>query len=339
MWLKTCRNAPVIEWSRQRRLTRRSGCAVGRVLLVIVAATPSLAADGDAAPAVATPAVAAAREPAATPGASGAAVCRCDRFAEELPAAEALFASRGDGVALPLTDAMHRAFRERVDRAYAHARCLAGCQSAPPPARNRARALTAMTGFKTLGLAEPVARERLEVAVAETERCLAAAPGDPPCHLWHASARGILARGSWNPLDLRLVSELLAEFRAARAGAAPGTDVPDGAATRGEAWLLLRAPAFVGGDRAAARRLMEEAASAPHFACVLSNRLLLAATRALTGAVGESMAELRASIAAGLPSCSDRRYENALGLDEARRCLARLEAAPDADPGWNDDCQ
>jgi hypothetical protein len=60
--------------------------------------------------------------------------------------------------------------------------------------------------------------------------------------MYHASSRGLLARGSWNPLNLRLPLQLMAEFRSARGSAAPGRDHDDGAATRGEASMLLKVP-------------------------------------------------------------------------------------------------
>jgi hypothetical protein len=40
-----------------------------------------------------------------------------------------------------------------------------------------------------------------------------------------------------------------------------------------------------------------------------------------------------------LPACGLERYENAISLEEAGRCLARLDVAPDTDPGWDDDCR
>jgi hypothetical protein len=199
--------------------------------------------------------------------------------------------------------------------------------------------LLASSAFKTAGLPKPVARDRLSAAVDATERCLAVEPDHLPCHLWHASARGILARGSWNPFNLSLPRQLKDEFRIARDGAAPGRDLLDGAATRGETSLLLKVPSFAGGDPAAARRLIEEAATASRFNCHVSNRLLLAETMARTGEPDRAREELRATVAAGLPSCGKQRYENALTLEEAARCLARLEAAPSDDPGWNDDCR
>lgn len=265
--------------------------------------------------------------------------CRCERFADELVAAEELFASRGEGAAVPLDAATRVRFRARVDATYTRATCLAACDGVPEPDRNRARVLLASAAFKTAGLPETVTRERLAAAVGATGRCLSVESGHLACHLWHASARGMLARGSWNPLNLRLPGQLLAEFRVARAAAPPGHDLMDGAATRGETALLLRVPSIAGGDPAAARRLMEEAATAPRFPCAVANRLLLAETRARTGDVERARDELRAAVAAGLPSCGANRYENAFTLEEATRCLARLEQAPSADPGWNDDCR
>jgi len=265
--------------------------------------------------------------------------CDCARFADELAAAEAVFASRGEDVTSPLTEAAHVRFRARVDDAHARATCLAACAGVPETECNRARVLLAAAGFKTRGLSDALARARLTAALAATERCLATEPGHALCHMWHASARGILARGSWNPLNLRLPRELLAEFRAARGSLAPGHDALEGAATRGEASLLLKAPAIAGGDPEQGRRLLEQAARAPAFPCRVSNRLLLAEALARTGDPGRAVAELSATVAAGLPACGPQRYENALALEEAARCLARLERTPAADPGWDDDCR
>jgi hypothetical protein len=265
--------------------------------------------------------------------------CQCERFAEDLAAAEAVFASRGEGATVPLDAATRTRFRARVDDAYERATCLAACDGVPEKTRNPARVLLASAAFKTAGLPRAIAEERLEAAVDTSARCLAVEPEHLACHLWHASARGIAESDSWNPFNVALPAALLAEFRAARAGAPPGHDLMDGAATRGETALLLKAPSIVGGDPAAARRLIEEAATAPRFACSVANRMLLAEARARTGDVGRAHAELRATVAAGLPSCGSNRYENALTLEEAARCLARLEAEPTADPGWDSDCK
>lgn len=265
--------------------------------------------------------------------------CRCERFAEELATAQALFASRGEGAKVPVDDEASARFRARVDDVYARSTCLVACDDVPEKSRNPARVLLASSAFKIAGLPPEVAAKRLNAAVDASARCLDVQPGDVACHLWHASARGIVASDSWNPLNVGLPRDLLAEFRAARAGAEPGHDLMDGAATRGETALLLKVPAIIGGDPAAGRRLIEAAASAPRFACAVSNRKLLAEARARTGDVEGARDELRATVAAGLPSCGENRYENALTLEEAARCLARLEAAPTVDPGWNSDCE
>ena len=275
----------------------------------------------------------------ATSAPGAPAACDCERFASDLAEAQALFASRGDGVEIPVTGAMREVFRKRVDATYARARCLADCDTVAERERNAARVLLAFAALKNTGLPDAGATERIAVAVAATERCLDVDPANRDCHLWHASARGTLARDSWNPLNLRLPGQLLAEFRAARAGAPPGHDLLDGTATRAEVSLLLRAPVITGRDPAAARRLIEEAKTAPRFTCAIANRLLLATVRQRTGTPELALAELRAAVAAGLPSCGLQRYENAVALEETSRCLARLEVEPAADPNWDDDCR
>jgi len=264
--------------------------------------------------------------------------CRCAEFDRELAEAERIFASREDDVAMPLTPVMHDRFRARVDQAYGRADCLAGCAEVPESRRNRARVLLAETGFKDDSLGAPEWRARLAVVLAATTRCLEIDPNDALCHLWHASSRGMLARGSWNPINLALPYQLMAEFRAARAGAPPGRD-HDGNATRGEASMLLKVPRFAGGDPAAGRALIEEAARQPDFSCRVANRLVLAEARGRTGDLAGARAELTATSAAGLPSCSPQRYENAISLEECARCLARLDEVPGVDPGWDQDCR
>ncbi len=273
--------------------------------------------------------------------ATGAPACDCARFAAELADAHALYASRGEGATRPPPAAARDRFRARLLQTYARARCLVDCGGVDARARDDARALLAATAFKSrhFGPTDAAAEERLTRGLDETARCLAHVPAPPSCHLWHGSIRGIRARGSWNPMQLGLPTALLAEFRAARAGAPPGHDPPDGAATRAEASLLLRAPGFAGGDPRAARRLMEDATTSPLYACTVDNRLLFAETLTATGASARAVAELRATVGAGLPTCGDNRYENVLDLDQAARCLTRLEARPDEDPGWDDDCR
>jgi hypothetical protein len=242
-------------------------------------------------------------------------------------------------VETPLTGAMREVFRIRVDETYERARCLANCETVAGRERNPARALLAFAALKNSGVSDTVANERLAVAIAATERCLEIDPEDRDCRLWHASARGTLARDSWNPLNLWLPGQLLAEFRAARAGVPPGYDRFDGTATRAEVSLLLRAPAMTVRDPAEARRLIEGAATAPRFPCAIANRLLLAEVRQRTGAPDLALSELRATAAARLPSCGLQRYENASALEEVSRCLARLQAQPATDPGWDGDCR
>ncbi len=224
---------------------------------------------------------------------------------------------------------------------YERARCLVGCDGIAAHDRDQARALLATAAFKGrhLGPSDADARSRLDLALAESARCLADDAPPPACHLAHGSIRGVLAEGSWNPLQLGLPAQLLAEFRAARAGAAPGTDPPNGAATRAEATLLLRAPRVAGGDAQAARRLMEEATHAPSYVCTVDNRLVYAEALARTGATAPAVAELRAALDFGLPSCGEDRYENAGDLEDVARCATRLASHPHDDPGWADACR
>ncbi|MCC6847067.1 MAG: hypothetical protein IT294_01100 [Deltaproteobacteria bacterium] len=264
--------------------------------------------------------------------------CDCARFAAELAEARAAYASRQQGVEMPLTPVMHLRYRARVDETYARATCLAGCASVPELDRNRARVLLAESGFKDASLGAGEWRHRLAAIVPVTERCLEVDPTDTSCMLWHAAARGVLARGSWNPLNLRLPAQLLDELHRARGGRPPGLD-PDGGATRAEAAMLLKAPRYGGGDPRAGRMIIEEASQAPGFGCRLSNRLVVAEALGRTGDLPAAHRELRAMVDGGLPACGAERYENALSLEEAARCLARLDVAPTADPGWDDDCR
>jgi hypothetical protein len=149
----------------------------------------------------------------------------------------------------------------------------------------------------------------------------------------------MLAKGSWNPLNLRLPNLLMAEFRLARGGMPAGHDFGDGPATRGEAAMLLRVPRFAGGDMPAGLALMKEAQSAAMFRCRIANRMIYAEALGRNGDLAAAHAEYRAIVADGLPDCSPQRYENAVSIEEAARCVARLDAAPDTDPGWDDDCR
>ncbi|HEY2385369.1 MAG TPA: hypothetical protein VGK30_00290 [Candidatus Binatia bacterium] len=278
----------------------------------------------------------------AAPGrTAGAPPCDCARFADELATARALYRSRGEGATLNPTEAARQRFRERVLGAFERARCLVECMALSDHDRDEARGFLGMVGFKSrsLGPTSEAARARVDRAFEESTHCLAHEPAPPACHLAHGSIRGVLAEGSWNPMQIKLPSELLVDFRAARAGAAPGSDPPNGAATRAEATLLMRAPRIAGGDGAAAVRLMEEATRSPLYPCTVDNRLVYAEALARAGTPARALAELRAGLAAGLPSCGDDRYENAVDLAQAARCVARLESHPDKDPGWSDDCE
>jgi hypothetical protein len=64
-----------------------------------------------------------------------------------------------------------------------------------------------------------------------------------------------------------------------------------------------------------------------------------AETLTRSGAPTRAVAELRAALAVGLPSCGDNRYENADDLEDVARCVAHLESRPNDDPGWDHGCQ
>jgi hypothetical protein len=266
------------------------------------------------------------------------ATCDCGHFDDELAAARATFTSRNEGIEMPLTPVMHLRYRERVDAAYARATCLAECENVPDLDRNRARILLAESGFKDASLGIGEWKARLATILAAMTHCLGIAPEERSCMMWHAASRGILARGSWNPLNLRLPSQLMDEFHRARGGLPPGRD-HDGAATRGEVSMLLKVPRYAGGDLAAGRKLIEDAQEAPGFGCRLANRLVLVEALGRTGDLPAAHRELRSIVDGGLPACGLERYENAMSLEEAGRCLARLDTAPDTDPGWDENCR
>jgi hypothetical protein len=289
-------------------------------LLVVLGAGPAPADDGRTA------------APAAK------ATCDCARFDAELAAARAVYVSRNEGIEMPLTPVMHDRYRARVDDAYARATCLVACEQVPEPARNRARVLFAESGFKDASLGVPERKSRLAAIFTTMARCLEVDPKQTTCMMYHAASRGILARGSWNPLNVRLPVQLMDEFHRARGDLPPGHD-PDGAATRGEASMLLKVPRYVGGDPSAGRKLIEEARSAPSFHCRLANRLVVAEALGRTGDLPAARRELQSMVDGGLPACGTERYENAMSLQEADRCLARLKTAPDVDPGWDNDCR
>ncbi len=284
------------------------------------------------------PAAAAAADARRTPAPLGTVTCDCRRFDAELAAADAVFKSRNEGIEMPLTPVMHDRYRARVDEAYARATCLVGCASVPERDRNRARLLFAESGFKNASLGMPEWHARLAAIHEQVARCLEVDPRQHGCLMWHAASRGILARKSWNPLNVRLPSQLMEDFHRARGGLPPGRD-PDGAATRSEASMLLKVPRYVGGDPAAGRKLIEEARSAPGFGCRLANRLVVAEALGRTGDLPAARRELESIVAGGLPACGAERYENAVSLEEAGRCIARLNELPDVDPGWDDDCR
>jgi hypothetical protein len=272
------------------------------------------------------------------PSAPGPA-CDCAHFDAALANVSGIYASRNDDVVIPLTVVMHNRYRARVEEAYAQAKCLIDCVNVPERARNQARLLLCEAGFKDAGLRAEQSRTLLTAVLAAATRCLEVEPDQPACHIWHASSRGMLARGSWNPLNVLLPAQLIAEFELARYGAAPGYDHEHGVATRGQASLLLRVPRFAGGDPSTGRTLIERARSAPTFWCRVSNRVILAEAYGRTGDMERAREELRQILVDGLPACGPR-YENAVSLEHTARCLARLTERPGSDdPGWNTDCQ
>jgi hypothetical protein len=280
----------------------------------------------------------AAATPTRTPSLLDKITCDCSHFEASLAEARAVYASRNDDIEMPLTPVMHDRYRAQVDIAYARATCLAACENVPELARNQARILLAESGFKDASLGAGEWRARLTVVLTVTSRCLEIAPDEPRCLMWYAASRGVLARGSWNPLNLRLPLQITDEFHRARGNLPPGYD-KDGSATRGEAAMLLKAPRYAGGDPVAGRKLIEEATTAPGFGCLLANRLVVAEALGRTGDMPAARRELQAVVGGGLPACSPERYENARALEEAARCLARLDVAPDTDPGWDEDCR
>jgi hypothetical protein len=84
---------------------------------------------------------------------------------------------------------------------------------------------------------------------------------------------------------------------------------------------------------------MEAATRSPLYPCTVDNRVVYAEALGRSGKPDRALAELHAALAAGLPSCGDDRYENAVDLGDAARCAARLESHPEKDPGWTDDCK
>ena len=322
---------------RVRLLSRRQ---VARRLTVVLVAGAALAAPLRVVMADPTPAAIDAAG-ATTARNAAAAACRCDDFDAEVAATQAIFAARGEGAATPTTAAMLARYRQAVDETYERASCLVRCQTVSDRDRNRARVLLGNAGFRsgTAGSSKAIVQERLNTVVMETERCLAAEPEHPACHLLHATARGLLIRDSWNPLNVTAPRAILAEFRAARGGKPPGEDLYDGAAMRGEVLFMLRAPSVVGGDIEGARRLVEQAARSLRFACVVSNGVIVAEAAARGGDYERAKKELAATIADGLPSCGEPRYENASSLEVAKRCLAKLEQRAGVDPGWDEDCR
>jgi hypothetical protein len=236
---------------------------------------------------------------------------------------------------------MSARYLAQVDEAWTRATCLVACTGVPDRERNAARVVLGQAAFRSETARKPkdVVEERLKIALTATEHCLEVEPTNVACHQLHATARGLLLRGTWNPLNAGAPRALLADLRAARGGAAPGEDLWDGAATRGETILLVRAPRIAGGDLAGGRKLIEDATRAPRFHCVVSNYTILAEARARNGDFAGAREALSTVIASGLPACGEQRYENARSLENAQRCLEKLTAEPGVQPAWDDDCQ
>src|SRR5512140_3780654 len=71
----------------------------------------------------------AAGEELRTPSPAAKATCNCAAFDAELAQAKATYASREEGIAMPLTPVMHDLYRARVDATFGRAACLAGCSN------------------------------------------------------------------------------------------------------------------------------------------------------------------------------------------------------------------
>jgi hypothetical protein len=67
--------------------------------------------------------------------------------------------------------------------------------------------------------------------------------------------------------------------------------------------------------------------------------LVVAEALTRTGDLPAAHAELKSIVDDGLPSCGPERYENAMSLEEAARCLARLDEDPENEPNWDEDCR
>src|SRR5262245_33157229 len=55
--------------------------------------------------------------------------CRCERFTQDLDAAEKVLANRGDAADIPLSPAARAHYRASVEVTYALASCLVACES------------------------------------------------------------------------------------------------------------------------------------------------------------------------------------------------------------------
>ena len=124
---------------------------------------------------------------------------------------------------MPLTPVMHDRYRARVDHRL-RPRDLSHGVRERPRARPQPRAHPPRPErLQDASLGIPEWKARLNVIFLVTTRCLEIAPNESSCLMWHAASHGVLARGSWNPLNIRLPPQLMDEFHRARGGRCPGT--------------------------------------------------------------------------------------------------------------------
>jgi hypothetical protein len=67
--------------------------------------------------------------------------------------------------------------------------------------------------------------------------------------------------------------------------------------------------------------------------------MVVAEALAATGDLPGSERELKAIRDGGLPACSPCRYENAMAMAEAERCLNRMAEIPGEAPDFGNDCR
>jgi len=184
------------------------------------------------------------------------------------------------------------------------------------PGRPRAgpqsgRVLLAEAGFKDASIGAAELRARLTVVLAAMTRCLEIEPEHRACQLWHASSRGFLARGSWNPLNLRLPLQLMSEFQSARGGAAPAVITRTAPPPAVRCRCCSKWPRLAGGNPTTGLQLIKEAKTAPAFGCRLANGLILAEALGRTGDLPAARSELKAIV---------RRRVAGLRLRSLREC-------------------